>query len=179
MYPWPCRLFSVPSQPPFLTPAHCVLCCRCSVAKSCPTLCDPMDCSPPGSSIHGISQARILGWVAIPFSRGSSRPRDRTHVCCITGGFFTTEPPGKPPPRAKGPFYPRALPWARFPWSSPHCDLPPVALLHPRSQPRASALRAPQARCMPPASAGLRASAWPRPWGQSAVTPPCPGDNQQ
>ena len=53
------------------------------VAKLCPTLCDPMDCSLPASSVHGISQARILEWVAISFSRGSSRPRDRTHVSCI------------------------------------------------------------------------------------------------
>ena len=44
------------------------------VVKSCPTLCNPMDCSPPGSSIHGISQVRILEWVAIPFCRGSSQP---------------------------------------------------------------------------------------------------------
>ena len=44
----------------------------CSVAKLCPTLCDPMDCSLPGSSVHGISQARILEWVALSFSRGSS-----------------------------------------------------------------------------------------------------------
>ena len=48
-----------------------------------------MDCSPPGSSVHGISQARILEWVAISFSRGSSWPRDQTHVFCIAGGFFT------------------------------------------------------------------------------------------
>ena len=47
------------------------------VAQSCPTLCDPMDCSLPSSSVHGILQARILEWVAISFSRGSSRPRDR------------------------------------------------------------------------------------------------------
>ena len=46
------------------------------VTQSCPTLCDPMDCSLPGSSIHGIFQARVLEWVAISFSRGSSRPRD-------------------------------------------------------------------------------------------------------
>ena len=46
----------------------------------CPTLCDPMDCSPPGCSFHGILQARILEWVAIPFFRGSSGPRDQTHV---------------------------------------------------------------------------------------------------
>ena len=52
-------------------------------------LCNPMDCSPPGSSLHGILQARILEWVAISFSRGSSQPRDRTWVSCITGRFFT------------------------------------------------------------------------------------------
>ena len=46
--------------------------------QSCPTLCDPMDCSPLGSSVHGIPQAGILEWVAMPFPRGSSRPRDRT-----------------------------------------------------------------------------------------------------
>ena len=51
-------------------------------AQSCLTLCDPMNCSPPGSSIHGIFQARILEWVAISYSRGSSPPRDRTHVSC-------------------------------------------------------------------------------------------------
>ena len=58
------------------------------VAQSCPTLCDPVDCSPPGSSVHGILQARILEWVAISFSRGSSRPRDRTQVSCIAGRCF-------------------------------------------------------------------------------------------
>ena len=52
----------------------------CSVAKSCPSLCDTMDCSPPGFSVHGILQARILEWVAISFSRRSSWPRDQTHV---------------------------------------------------------------------------------------------------
>ena len=50
--------------------------CVCSVTESCLTLTDPIDCSPPGSSVHGISQARILEWVAISFCRGSSRPRD-------------------------------------------------------------------------------------------------------
>ena len=64
--------------------------CLCArLLQSCLTLCDPMDCSPPGSSIHGILQARILEWVAMPFSRGSSWPRDQTQVFCITGGFFT------------------------------------------------------------------------------------------
>ena len=55
----------------------------CLVAQSCPILCDPMDCSPPDSSVHRISQARILQWLAISFSRGSSRSRDWTHVFCI------------------------------------------------------------------------------------------------
>ena len=54
------------------------------VTQSCPTLCDPMDYSPPGSSVHGIFQERILEWVAISFSMESSQPRDRTHVFCIS-----------------------------------------------------------------------------------------------
>ena len=65
------------------------------VAKSCPTLCDPLDYSQPGSSVHGILQARILEWFAISFSRGSSQPRDWTHVSCI-GTVFITVPHGKP-----------------------------------------------------------------------------------
>ena len=66
------------------------------IAKLCLALCDPMDCSPPGSSVHGILQARILEWVTIPCSGGPSWPRDRMHVFCIVGRFFTTEPPEKP-----------------------------------------------------------------------------------
>ena len=62
--------------------ARKVPCCSCSVAQSCLTLCEPVNCSPPGSSVHGISQARILEWVAISSCRGSSRPRDPTHVSC-------------------------------------------------------------------------------------------------
>ena len=58
------------------------------VAQSCPTLCDPVDCSPPDSSVHGILQARILEWVAISFSRGSSLPRDLIHVSRIAGRHF-------------------------------------------------------------------------------------------
>ena len=57
---------------------------------------DPMECSPPGSSVRGISQTRILEWVAISFFRGSSQPRDPTRVSYIAGRFFTTEPTGKP-----------------------------------------------------------------------------------
>ena len=62
--------------------------CYCSVAKSGLTFWDPMDCSPSGSSVHGILQARILEWVAISFSRESSRPRDRTQVSRIPGRYF-------------------------------------------------------------------------------------------
>ena len=58
------------------------------VAQLCLTLCDPMDCIPPDSSVHGIPQARTLEWVAIPFSRGSSRPRDSIRVSCIVKRFF-------------------------------------------------------------------------------------------
>ena len=61
----------------------------CLTAQSCPTFCHPMDCSLPGSSVHGILQARTLEWVAIPSSRGSSQPRDQTQVSHIAGGFFT------------------------------------------------------------------------------------------
>ena len=60
------------------------------------TLCEPPDCSLPGSSIHKISQARILEWVAISFSRRSYQPKDSTRVSYTAGRFFTTEPPGKP-----------------------------------------------------------------------------------
>ena len=72
----------------------CVCVCVCSVwcvlvAQSCLSVCDPMDCSLPGYSVHGILQARILEWVVIPFSRVSSQPRNQTRVSCIIGGFST------------------------------------------------------------------------------------------
>ena len=59
------------------------------IAQSCPTLCDPMDCSPPGSSVHEIFQARLLEWVAISFPSRSSQPRDRTRVYHTAGRCFT------------------------------------------------------------------------------------------
>ena len=61
----------------------------CLVTQLCPALCDPTDCSLPGYSVHGISQARILEWVTMPSSRGSSHPRDQTQVSSTAGGFFT------------------------------------------------------------------------------------------
>ena len=67
---------------------HLILSKWSEVAQLCPTLCDPVNCSPPGSSILGILQARILEWVAISFSRGTSRPRDRTQVSRIAGRRF-------------------------------------------------------------------------------------------
>ena len=66
------------------------------VAQSCLTPCDPMDCIPPDSYVCGIFQARILECVAIPFSRGSSWPRDQTCVSCIAGDSLLPEPLGKP-----------------------------------------------------------------------------------
>ena len=67
------------------------LCCVCLVPQSCLTLCDPMDCSPPGSSVDGILQARILESVAMPSFRGSSQPRDQTRVSHIAGGSPTLQ----------------------------------------------------------------------------------------
>ena len=64
----------------------------CSV---CPTLCNPIDCSPPGSSVHGISQAKILEWVALPFFKWSSPPRDLTWVSCIEDRWFMLWATGK------------------------------------------------------------------------------------
>ena len=70
----------------YFLPIHCFLSSWCLVAQSCPTLCNPEDYSPPGSSVHGMLQSRILEWVDIYFSRGSSLPRGWTQP---------TEPPGK------------------------------------------------------------------------------------
>ena len=74
------------AEPGLPDPPLCPHCCL--VTKSRPTLWGPMDCSPPGASAHGISQARILGWVAISISRESSQPRDWTHVSCIGRGVL-------------------------------------------------------------------------------------------
>ena len=68
-----------------------------SSLQSCPTLSDPMDGSPPGTSVHGILQARILEWMVTSFSRGSFQPRERIRVscvCCIASVLLTAEPPG-------------------------------------------------------------------------------------
>ena len=76
------------------------LCVYVCLSVSCLTLCDPMDCSPPGSSVHGILQARILGWVAISFSRASSWPQGLNpcllSLLCWQTDSLSEEPPGKP-----------------------------------------------------------------------------------
>ena len=88
----------------------------------------PLDCSPPGSSVRGILQARILEWVAISFSRGSSRPRDQTLVSCIAGRSLPSEPPGKTTFR-KVPTKPR---WTgHLAWKQPFGTILPAFLLLP------------------------------------------------
>ena len=74
--------------------------CACMLAQSCLILCDPMDRSPPGSSVHGISQARMLEWAAISSSRGSSQAKDRTLIFCISyNGMPILYLGGEAPPR--------------------------------------------------------------------------------
>ena len=72
------------------------VCVHAKLLQSCPILCDSVDCSPPGSPVHGILQARVLEWVAVPSSRGSSQPRDGTQRSltspALTVRFFTTSP---------------------------------------------------------------------------------------
>ena len=88
--------FSIVAYYKILNIVHCES--ESEVAQSCPTLCDPMDCSPPGFSVHGILQPRILEWVAMLSSRGSFQPRGRTPISCVSGiagGFFSVEPLAK------------------------------------------------------------------------------------
>ena len=98
-----------PTPPPLpvgpRTLAESYLFCRlppplwwCLVAKSCMILCDPTDCSPPGSSIYGISQARILEWVVISFSRGIFPTQGWNPHLLLGRWILTTEPPGKSSP---------------------------------------------------------------------------------
>ena len=72
------------------------------VAQSCPTPCDPIDCSLPGSSVHGIFQARVLEWVPISFSRGSSNPGIEPRSPTLQSDCLPAEPPGKPKNTAVG-----------------------------------------------------------------------------
>ena len=89
------------------------------VNSLCLTLFNPMDCSLPDSSTHGILQARILGWVAISFSRGSSQPRDWTQVSCIAGRFFISWATRK----AQWHHIKAHIPWKRLVHLSPHSEI--------------------------------------------------------
>ena len=89
---------SMMPQPSHCSPPAIIFSQQCISGKSwvcvlliqlCLTVCEPMDCSPPGSSVHVILQARILEWTAIPLTKGSSQPTDGTQVSCISGRFFT------------------------------------------------------------------------------------------
>ena len=91
---------------------YVVFCCAQSLPL-CPTLCNPMDCSPPGSPVHGIVQARIQEWVAMPSSKESSQLKGGTRVSCISciaGKFFTMKHPGKRPHPVYHQRNPRNLP---------------------------------------------------------------------
>ena len=81
--------FPTQGSNPGLPRKSSVLKSESEVAQSCPTLCEPIDYSLPGSSVHGISQAIVLEWIAISFSRGSSQPRARTVVSCFVDGSVT------------------------------------------------------------------------------------------
>ena len=83
-----CCSHSKQSRNPFKNVTHNYHVCLHKLLQSCPILCNPMDCSLPGSSVHGILQVRILEWVAKSSPRGSSPPRDGTHVSCIAGRFL-------------------------------------------------------------------------------------------
>ena len=89
------------AMPPCSSPSSRI--CSGEVVQSCLTLCNPVDCSLPGSSVHGIFQARILEWVAISFSRGSSWPRDWTWVSHTVGRLFTIWATREDPEFAKTP----------------------------------------------------------------------------
>ena len=139
------------------------------VTQSCRTLCDPMDYSPPGSSVHGIFQARILESVAIPFSRGSSWHRDRTRVSYIAGRFFTVRATakwknetemlvsqscltvcdpmdwGSPSASVHGILQARILEWVAISFSRKEMDLP-----NPGIKPRTPALQADSLLLKPP-----------------------------
>ena len=90
---WPKERADLIEKMVFTYKGRCV--CVLSHFSHVPTPCDPMGCNRPGTSVHGILQARVLDWIAISSSSGSSSPRVRTLVSCLAGGFFTSEPSGK------------------------------------------------------------------------------------
>ena len=117
--------------------------CACVCAQSCLTL-RPHGLSLPGSSAHGVFQVRILEWVAIPFSRGSSQTRDQTQISCTAGAFFTRE--AWPTCRLKNspkksqvtaiwsPIWEKVLGTASTPWMRPQIAVSGVPIYNPRLQ---------------------------------------------
>ena len=99
----------------------CSLKVKVLVAQLCPTFCNPMDSSLPGSSVHGILQAKILEWVANLFSKGSFQPRDQIPVSCSIGGLFTISVTGEAHSRNKG-LKEFILGWLKTLTSLPHCS---------------------------------------------------------
>ena len=130
----------------------------CLVAKLCQTLCTPMDCSPARSSVHGISQARILEWVAISFSMGSSPPSDGTCVSWIGRRILYHWATREAPPKSRRP--PRGQAVLRRQAST---------LLHP--QPAMRSQEAPQKRVHPPVPLSTSQS-WESCWGSGRRLPP-------
>ena len=136
--------------------------------QSCPILCDPMDCSPPDSSVHGIFQARILEWVVISYSRGSSWSRDQTDisgVSCIGGGILcevkvTQSCPtlcdcmncGLPGSSVTGVLQARILGWVAIPFSRD--------LSHPGIKPRSPTLQSESSPSEPPGKPWVQALGW-------------------
>ena len=108
---------------------YLIVLCMCSVTQSCPTLCDPTGCSPPGSSVHGIFQARILERVAMPSYRRSNRPRDQTRVSCtfsiaaaaksLQSSLTLCNPINGSPPGSPVPGFSRQEHWSGLPFPSP------------------------------------------------------------
>ena len=108
---------------------YLIVLCVCSVTQSCPTLCDPTGCSPPGSSVHGIFQARILERVAMPSYRRSNRPRDQTQVSCtfsiaaaaksLQSCLTLCNPIDGSPPGSPVPGFSRQEHWSGLPFPSP------------------------------------------------------------
>ena len=142
----------------------------------CPTLCDPMDCSLPGSSVHGILQARILEWVAMLSSRASSQPRDRT---CIAGGFFITSATWEAcPPNgtAKTPA-PHMVSKAPVSSPGPPClvwalTIPILSLPHSRLRPCCSLSPAHPSHCASPLTISCPSPWSPRPDRCASLSPP-------
>ena len=117
-------------------------------AQSCPTLSDPMDCSPPASSVHGILQARILEWATISYSRGYSQPRIKPMSLAspaLAGRFFATAPAGKPKAASEHPTTPALVSFPGPPWLTTIAPSFPTASSWPQ-------LPMPTSTLLPPAS---------------------------